>query len=164
MAKSKAKASGAIELLKEQHDKVKKAFKEFEKLDREDTETQEQLVQTVCEDLKVHTTLEEELFYPAAREAIDDEDLLNEAQVEHETAKMLIEQLENMGPDDPNFRATFTVLGEYVLHHVKEEEGEMFPEVRKTDLDLEELGGRMRARMEELMGHMEEEEKEESKE
>ena len=162
MAKSKAKASGAIELLKEQHDKVKKAFKEFEKLDREDTEAQRQLVQKVCEDLKVHTTLEEELFYPAAREAIDDEDILNEAQVEHETAKMLIEQLENMGPDDPNFRATFSVLGEYVLHHVKEEEGEMFPEVKKTDLDLEELGGRMRARMEDLMGDMEEEEKEES--
>jgi len=162
MAKSKAKASGAIELLKEQHDKVKKALKEFEKLDREDTEAQKQLVQTVCEDLKVHTTLEEELFYPAAREAIDDEDLMNEAQVEHETAKMLIEQLENMGPDDPNFRATFTVLGEYVLHHVKEEESEMFPEVKKTDLDLEELGSRMRSRMEELMGQMEEEEKEES--
>jgi hemerythrin HHE cation binding domain-containing protein len=161
MAKSKVKASGAIELLKEQHDKVKKALKEFEKLDREDNEAQKQLVQTVCEDLKVHTTLEEELFYPAAREAIDDEDLMNEAQVEHETAKMLIEQLENMGPDDPNFRATFTVLGEYVLHHVKEEEGEMFPEVKKTDLDLEELGSRMRSRMEELMGQMEEEEKEE---
>ena len=162
MAKSKAKATGAVELLKEQHDKVKKAFKEFEKLDREDNEAQQQLVQRVCEDLKLHTTLEEELFYPAAREAIDDEDLMNEAQVEHETAKMLIEQLENMGPDDPNFRATFSVLGEYVLHHVKEEEGEMFPEVKKTDLDLEELGGRMRARMEDLMGDMEEEEKEES--
>ena len=162
MAKSKAKASGAIELLKEQHDKVKKALKEFEKLDREDTETQKQLVQTVCEDLKVHTTLEEELFYPAAREAIDDEDLMNEAQVEHETAKMLIEQLENMGPEDPNFHATFTVLGEYVLHHVKEEEGEMFPQVKKTDLDLEELGARMRSRMEELMGETADEEKQEN--
>jgi hypothetical protein len=162
MAKSKAKATGAIELLKEQHDKVKKAFKEFEKLDREDTEKQQQLVQSVCEDLKVHTTLEEELFYPAAREAIDDEDILNEAQVEHETAKMLIEQLENMGPEDPNFHATFTVLGEYVVHHVKEEEGEMFPQVKKTDLDLEELGSRMRSRMQALMGRMEEEEKEES--
>ena len=162
MAKSKAKATGAGELLKEQHDKVKKAFKEFEKLDREDTQTQQQLVQSVCEDLKLHTTLEEELFYPAAREAIDDEDLLNEAQVEHETAKMLIEQLENMGPDDPNFHATFTVLGEYVLHHVKEEEGEMFPEVKKSDLDLEALGSRMRARMEELMGEAAEEEREES--
>ena len=111
MAKSKAKATGAIEILKEQHDKVKKAFKEFEKLERDDTETAQQLVQTVCEDLKLHTTLEEELFYPAVREAIDDEDIMNEAQVEHETAKMLIEQLENMGPDDPNFHATFTVLG-----------------------------------------------------
>ncbi|HEY7238005.1 MAG TPA: hemerythrin domain-containing protein [Burkholderiales bacterium] len=160
MAKSKAKAGGAVELLKEQHDKVKKAFKEFEKLDREDAATQQQLVQRVCEDLKVHTTLEEELFYPAAREAIDDEDILNEAQVEHETAKMLIEQLENMGPDDPNFHATFTVLGEYVMHHVKEEEGEMFPQVKKTDLDLEELGARMRSRMAELVGETAEEEKE----
>ena len=162
MAKSKAKATGAVEVLKEQHDKVKKAFKEFEKLDREDTEKQQQLVQTVCEDLKLHTTLEEELFYPAAREAIDDEDILNEAQVEHETAKMLIEQLENMGPEDPNFHATFTVLGEYVVHHVKEEEGEMFPQVKKTDLDLEELGARMRSRMEELMGETADEEKQEN--
>jgi Hemerythrin HHE cation binding domain len=162
MAKSKAKATGAVEILKEQHDRVKKAFKEFEKLDREDTEAQQQLVQTVCEDLKLHTTLEEELFYPAAREAIDDEDIMNEAQVEHETAKMLIEQLENMGPDDPNFHATFTVLGEYVLHHVKEEEGEMFPAAKKSDLDLEELGTRMRSRMEELMGAVAEEEEEES--
>jgi len=162
MAKSKAKATGAVELLKEQHDKVKKAFKEFEKLGREDAEAQQQLVQRVCEDLKLHTTLEEELFYPAAREAIDDEDILNEAQVEHETAKMLIEQLENMGPEDPNFHATFTVLGEYVLHHVKEEEGEMFPQVKKTDLDLEELGARMRSRMEELMGEAADEEKQEN--
>src|SRR5206468_3067390 len=137
------------------------AFKEFEKMDREDAEATQQLVQTVCEDLKVHTTLEEELFYPAAREAIDDEDILNEAQVEHETAKMLIEQLENMGADDPNFHATFTVLGEYVLHHVKEEEGEMFAQVKKADLDLEELGARMRQRMQELVGATQEEEKEE---
>ena len=162
MAKSKAKATGAVELLKEQHDKVKKAFKEFEKLGREDAEAQQQLVQRVCEDLKLHTTLEEELFYPAAREAIDDEDILNEAQVEHETAKMLIEQLENMGPEDPNFHATFTVLGEYVVHNVKEEEGEMFPQVKKTDLDLEELGARMRSRMEELMGETADEEKQEN--
>ncbi len=158
MAKSKAKAGGALEMLKEDHDKVKKAFKEFEKLDREDTETLRQLVQTVCEELKVHTTLEEEIFYPAVREAVDDEDIMNEAQVEHETAKMLIEQLENMGPDDPNFHATFTVLGEYVKHHVKEEEDEMFAEARKTDLDFEELGTRMKERKTELMGEMQEEE------
>ena len=161
MAKSKAKAAGAIELLKEDHDKVKKAFKEFEKMDREDTEAVQQLVQTVCEDLKVHTTLEEEIFYPAVREAIEDEDIMNEAQVEHETAKMLIEQLENMGADDPNFHATFTVLGEYVNHHIKEEEGEMFPQAKTSELDLEELGQRMKQRKQELVGAMEEEEKEE---
>jgi hemerythrin-like domain-containing protein len=160
MAKTKAKAGAALEMLKEDHDKVKKAFKEFEKIDREDAETLQQLVQTVCEELKVHTALEEEIFYPAVREAIEDEDLMNEAQVEHDTAKMLIEQLENMGPDDPNFHATFTVLGEYVKHHVKEEEDEMFPEARKTDLDFEELGARMRERKTELMGEAQEEEEE----
>ena len=158
MAKSKAKAGGALEMLKEDHDKVKKAFKEFEKLDREDTEALRRLVQTVCEELKVHTTLEEEIFYPAVREAIDDEDIMNEAQVEHETAKMLIEQLENMGAEDPNYHATFTVLGEYVRHHVKEEEDEMFPEAKKTDLNFEELGARMKERKTELMGEMQEEE------
>lgn len=160
MPKSKAKAAGAIEMLKEDHAKVQKAFKEFEKMDREDTEAVQQLVQTVCEDLAIHTTLEEEIFYPAVREAIEDEDVMNEAQVEHETAKMLIEQLENMGPDDPNFHATFTVLGEYVNHHIEEEEDEMFPQARKTDLDFEELAQRMKTRKEELVGEMEEEEEE----
>ena len=159
MAKSKAKAAGgAIELLKEDHAKVQKAFKEFEKMDREDIATLQQMVQTVCEELKIHTTLEEEIFYPAVRDAIDDEDIMNEAAVEHETAKMLIDQLENMGPDDPNYTATFTVLGEYVQHHIKEEEGEMFPEAKKSDLDMEELGQRMKQRKEELMGKMEQEE------
>ena len=156
MAKTRSKTLTAIDLLKEDHDKVKKAFKEFEKLDRSDTETCRQVVRTVCEDLRVHTTLEEEIFYPAVREAIDDEDIMNEAAVEHETAKMLIEQLENMEPDDPNYHATFTVLGEYVIHHVKEEEGEMFPQAKKAEgLDLEALGERMRARKEELTAETE---------
>jgi hemerythrin-like domain-containing protein len=160
MTKTRSKTLTAIDLLKEDHDKVKKAFKEFEKIDREDAETLQQLVQTVCEELKVHTALEEEIFYPEVREAIEDEDLMNEAAVEHESAKTLIEQLENMGADDPNFHATFTVLGEYVKHHVKEEEDEMFPEARKTDLDFEELGARMRERKTELMGEAQEEEEE----
>lgn len=158
MPKSKAKAAGAIEMLKEDHAKVQKALKEFEKMDREDTEAMKQLVQTVCEELKVHTTLEEEIFYPAVREAIDDEDIMNEAAVEHETAKMLIDQLENMGPDDPNFHATFTVLGEYVKHHIKEEEDEMLPQAKKTDLDFEDLAQRMKERKQELMGEAEQEE------
>jgi len=153
MAKTPSKTANAIDLLKEDHAKVKKAFKEFEKMDRSDTETCKQLVKTVCEDLKVHTTLEEEIFYPAVRAAIDDEDIMNEAAVEHETAKMLIEQLESSAPEDPAYFACFSVLGEYVMHHVKEEEGEMFPQAKKADdLDLEALGEEMKKRKEELVG------------
>jgi hypothetical protein len=155
MTKTRSKTANAIELLKEDHAKVKKAFKEFEKMDRSDTETCRQLVTSVCEDLKTHTMLEEEIFYPAVRAAIEDEDIMNEAAIEHETAKMLIEQLENMSGDDPNYYATFTVLGEYVQHHVKEEEGEMFPEAKKCDIDFESLAERMKSRKEELMGEME---------
>ena len=155
MPKTRSKSAAAIEMLKEDHAKVKKAFKEFENMDRSDTETCRQVVQTVCDDLKVHTTLEEEIFYPAVREAIEDEDIMNEASVEHETAKTLIDQLENMEPDDPNYYATFTVLGEYVMHHVKEEEGEMFPQAKKSDIDLEALGSRMKERKSELMSQLE---------
>jgi hemerythrin superfamily protein len=151
--KSRTKTTiDAIDMLKQDHDKVEKAFKDFEKMDRQDTEACRRLIETVCEDLKLHTTLEEEVFYPAVREAIADEDLMNEAAVEHETAKMLIDQLENMGADDPNYYATFTVLGEYVRHHIKEEQGEMFPAAKKAKLDLVALGERMRARKEELAG------------
>jgi len=84
------------------------------------------------------------------REAIGDEDLMNEAAVEHETAKMLIDQLENTGSDDPSYFATFTVLGEYVRHHIKEEQGEMFPAAKRAKVDLAALGERMRARKEDL--------------
>jgi hemerythrin-like domain-containing protein len=151
MPKSRPKTTlDAIDLLKQDHDRVEKAFKDFEKLDRQDVEACRQLIHSVCEELKVHTTLEEEIFYPAVREAIGDADLMNEAAVEHETARMLIDQLENMEADDPNYFATFTVLGEYVRHHVKEEQSEMFPEVKKAKLDLEALGERLRARKEEL--------------
>jgi len=156
MPKARSKTANAIDLLKEDHEKVKKAFKEFEKMDRSDKESCRELVERVCAELRVHTTLEEEIVYPALREAIEDEDIMNEAAVEHETAKMLIEQLENMEPDDPNYFATFTVLGEYVMHHVKEEEGEMFPQAKKAkDLDLEALGEQIKARKEELSAETE---------
>jgi hemerythrin superfamily protein len=151
--KSRTKTTvDAIDLLKQDHDKVERAFKQFEKMDRHDAEACRRLIRSVCEDLKVHSALEEEVFYPALRQAIDDQDLLNEAAVEHETAKMLIEQLDSMATDDPSYYATFTVLGEYVRHHVKEEQGEMFPEAKKSRLDLAALGERMRARKEELVG------------
>ena len=156
MAKTRTKTPTAIDLLKEDHDKVKKAFKEFEKMDRSDTEICRQVVRSVCDDLRVHTAVEEEIFYPAVREAIDDDDLMNEAAVEHETAKMLIDQLASMEADDPNYYATFTVLGEYVMHHVKEEESEMFPAAKKAEgLDLQALGESIRTRKEELIADME---------
>lgn len=151
--KSRTKTTvDAIDLLKQDHDKVERAFKQFEKMDRHDAEACRRLIRAVCEDLKMHTALEEEVFYPALRQAIDDQDLMNEAAVEHETAKMLIEQLDSMAADDPSYYATFTVLGEYVRHHVKEEQSEMFPEAKKSRLDLAALGERMRARKEELAG------------
>jgi hemerythrin superfamily protein len=150
--RSRTKTSvDAIDLLKQDHERVEKAFKEFEKMDRQDTEACRGLIERVCEALTVHSTLEEEIFYPAVREAIDDDDLMSEAAVEHETARMLIEQLRNMEPDDPNYFATFTVLGEYVRHHIKEEQGEMFPAARKAGLDLLALAERMQTRRDELL-------------
>ena len=156
MPRSRTKTTvDAIDMLKQDHDKVEKAFKDFEKMDRQDVEACRQLIGTVCAELRMHTTLEEEVFYPAVREAIGDDDLMNEAAVEHETARMLIDQLDNMGADDPNYFATFTVLGEYVKHHIKEEHGEMFPAAKKAKIDLDALAERMRSRKEELAGETE---------
>ena len=142
MARSRSKSVEAIEMLKQDHDKVEQAFKAFEKGDHADMAACRQLIMAVCQDLKAHSTLEEEIFYPPVRDVMEDDDIMNQALVEHETAKMLIEQLENMQEDDPNFHATFTVLGEYVRHHVKEEEGEMFPKIRELfdEGQLEQLG------------------------
>ena len=153
MAKGNEKLN-ALELLKQDHAKVKQSFTEFEKMDHEDEATMQEMVRAVCAELKAHTTIEEEIFYPAVRAAIEDEDLMNEAQVEHAAAKDLIAQLEGMNPDDPLYSATFTVLGEYVLHHVKEEESEMFPQVRKAKLDLAELGARIMERKQQLLESM----------
>jgi hemerythrin-like domain-containing protein len=151
MPKSKKSSVNAITLLKEDHAKVKKAFREFEKMDKEDTEKLQALVATVCEDLKAHTTIEEEIFYPAVRAEIEDDDLMNEAKIEHQSAKELIAQLEALEPSDPLYVPSFTVLSEYVKHHIEEEEGEMFPEVRKLDLDLKQLGEQMKERKDELV-------------
>jgi hemerythrin superfamily protein len=146
--------SDAIELLKEDHRKVEKLFTRFEKTDREDVGTRATIAEEACAELTVHATVEEELFYPAARAALGDDDgteLLDEALVEHDTAKQLIARVEELDPSDPMYAATFTVLAEYIKHHVREEEGELFPKVRKTKLDLEELGAQMRSRKEALM-------------
>jgi hemerythrin superfamily protein len=157
MAKAKQKGSkrggggratskmDALKLLKQDHDKVKKAFKQFEKMDHDDPAAHELAAQTIA-DIKLHALVEEEIFYPAVRKALDEDDLMNEAEVEHKSAKLLIKDLESMKPGDPMFAATFTVLGEYVQHHVEEEEGEMFPKARKGKVDIAALGEQIAAR------------------
>ena len=153
---AKTQPQDAIAILSADHKNVKAMFKQYEDLKEDgDSEEKAALAARICLELTVHAQAEEEIFYPAVREAIEDEDLMNEAAVEHETAKMLIDQLENMGPDDPNYFATFTVLGEYVKHHIKEEQGEMFPAAKRAKMDLEALAERMRARKEELAGEAE---------
>ncbi len=147
--RASAKPADAIKLLKDDHREVKKWFKDYEKLE-EDSEKQE-LAQKICLALTVHTRIEEEIFYPAARGGIDDDDLLDEAEVEHASAKALIEQILSMKPGDDLYDAKVTVLGEYVEHHVEEEESEMFPECRDADLDLKGLGAQMAKRKAELM-------------
>ena len=149
--KSRAETPDALALLKADHASVKKSFKDFEKMDHEDTDAIKEFVQAVCNELKVHTTIEEEIFYPAVRRKIDDEDLMNEALVEHASAKDLIRQLEKMEAEDPLFVATFKVLAEYVTHHIKEEEGEIFPGTKRLKLDLEALARQMMERREELV-------------
>ena len=143
MTPFKGNAMNALQLLKEDHDYVKKAFSAFEKMDEEDRPA---LVKQVCQALKVHADIEEKIFYPAVRKAIKDEDLMNEAEVEHDSVKALIRQLERMKPSHPKYAATFTVLAEYVKHHVKEEEDEMFPKARRRKVNLAALGKKLMGR------------------
>lgn len=140
-----------IKSLKDDHKRVKKAYREFQRLDEDgDTEACGAIVAQVLDELTVHAALEEELLYPAARSALEDESLIDEAEVEHESMHIFIEQLRGMTPDADKFGARFTVLCEYVLHHVKEEEGEIFPQLEKTDLDWDGLADAMTQRREEL--------------
>jgi hemerythrin superfamily protein len=142
----------AITLLTEDHNKVKKMFKEFEKLcKKDDDEGKEELATQICKELTVHAQLEEEIFYPVVREAIDDDELMNEAVVEHTTAKDLIAQIQSMRVSDPMYDAVVKVLGEYINHHVEEEQNEIFPKARKSKLDLEEIGREMAERKEVLL-------------
>jgi hypothetical protein len=140
--------------LKKDHDNVLALFKKFEKLTEkeEGEEEKSELVRQICEELKVHTTLEEEIFYPAVRSAIEEDLLMDEAQVEHDSAKALIGEIENMQPGDEMYDARVTVLGEYIKHHVQEEQKEMFPKAKKAKVDLAALGEQITARKEELMG------------
>jgi hemerythrin superfamily protein len=139
----------AVAMLREDHVRVQEMFDRFENMRGGDRK--EKLVQQICDDLTVHTQLEEEIFYPAVRAAIGDEDLMDEAVVEHQSAKELIAQLRGMSSDDDLYDAKVTVLGEYIKHHVKEEHAEMFPQARNSGVDLADLGEQMRTRKEEIV-------------
>jgi hemerythrin-like domain-containing protein len=148
---SRATAPDAIALLKADHAAVSKMFKEYDGLGDKAHAKKLKLARKICTELKIHTQIEEEIFYPPVRAALPKEDdLLDEAQVEHDGAKDLIMQIDAMEPGDDLFDAKVTVLSEYIKHHVKEEHEEMFPKVRKTDLDLKELGMRLAYRKAEL--------------
>ena len=144
------KSQDAIALLKADHRQVEEWFEQFEKA-RDDNRKQT-LATKICDALKVHTTIEEEIFYPAFLEATEDKDVHHEAEIEHEGAKQLIAKIEASSPDDDYFDSKVKVLSEMIKHHVKEEEqpGGMFAEARKSDMDLDALGAQMALRKAEL--------------
>jgi len=148
----------AISLLSSDHAEVKQMFEEYRKLveGNGSDDRRGDLARQICSTLSVHAEIEEDIFYPAMRENIDDELLLDQAEVEHESAKELIEQIEDMDAGDALFDARVLVLGEYVEHHVQEEENEIFPQAETSGVDLDELGAELAERKRELMAALEE--------
>jgi hemerythrin superfamily protein len=145
----------ACDLLDADHKAVKKMFKEYEELtesrSRSASQKKKDLAMQICQELTVHAQIEEEIFYPALRQAIKDTDLLDEAEVEHQSAKDLIAQLQAAGEPDDMFDAKVKVLGEYIDHHVKEEKSEIFPKARAArKLDLVAMREELETRKEEL--------------
>ena len=151
----KSGAMSAIELLEADHREVEALFEPYEEL--EDRPKKELLALKICLSLQVHAQIEEEIFYPAAREAIGDSELIDEAIVEHAAAKQLIAEIETMEVGDELRDAKVKVLGEQIAHHVEEEENEVFPEVEDSKLDLNELGQRMAERKAELLQQLQQE-------
>jgi hemerythrin-like domain-containing protein len=139
----------AIALLKADHETVSHLFAEYEKARSVPTKTA--LVAEICTALSVHAQIEEEIFYPAVKAALKDKLLVPEATVEHAGVKDLIAQLEGAEPDGEMYDAKVKVLSEYVKHHVREEQNEIFPKAKATSLDMAELGERMAARKDELL-------------
>ena len=148
-----APAQDAVSLLSADHAEVKQMFETYRQLvdENADDEQRGELARKICSMLTVHAEIEEEIFYPAMRDNVDDELTVDEAEVEHASAKELIEQLEGMDPGDALYDAKVIVLGEYVDHHVQEEENELFPQAEKVGIDLDELGAELASRKRELM-------------
>lgn len=153
MSKAPPKKHDAVDLLDADHIAVKKLFTAYKKLcdGNAPAEEKREIANRICQELTVHAQIEEEIFYPQVRAAINDDPLLDEAEVEHSTAKDLIAQISGMDPEDDLYDARVIVLGEYIDHHVKEEREEMFPKARKSELDLVALADELSQRKMELM-------------
>lgn len=145
------KPAGVLAMLQDDHRRVKSLFQKLERA-KSDSEQRSQLAEQACRELRIHAALEEELFYPAIRDQIRDEELVDQAEVEHQSARQLIEQLEQLDPQDPRHAATCRVLAEYVQHHVQEEEKQIFPQVKRAKMDLDAMAEQMQTRRQELLG------------
>jgi hypothetical protein len=156
-AKSQTKVLDAIALLKSDHRQVEEWFSQFEKAGSGSKKQKQQLAASICAALTVHTTIEEEIFYPAFIEVTGDKDMHHEAIVEHAGAKRLIAEIQAMSSSDDYFDAKVSVLSEMIKHHVKEEEqpGGMFAEAKKSEMDLEGLAEQLMARKKELQSNAE---------
>jgi hemerythrin superfamily protein len=147
--KTAARQQDAIQLLKADHREVEKLFGQFTKA--KGSERKMRLCHKIIMEFLVHAQIEEEIFYPACKDAMNDEDLVNEAIVEHQAAKDLIGEIRGMDPSDEMFDARMQVLQEQIEHHVKEEEDDLFPKAKKADLDMKALGERLAMRKKQLM-------------
>ena len=146
-----AMGPSAVELLREDHQKVQDLFEEFEGADNR---SRQRIADQALTELEIHAKLEEGLVYPAIRDALDEEDMMDEALEEHHVAELLIKELRKMGPKDERYKAKFTVLAEIVKHHIEEEESEILPQAEETDIDMAELGQEAMALKEKLMSKM----------
>jgi hemerythrin superfamily protein len=147
------KEADAVDLLTDDHLRVSALFKQYEKLAKKEAPADQRktLSGVICAMLKAHTTIEEEIFYPAARAAGVEADLLDEADIEHASAKDLIAQIESAGADSDHYDAKVKVLGDYITHHVVEEHTEMFPKCRRAGMDLVTLRSELESRKMEIL-------------
>ena len=149
-ATSHRSPADAIALLRADHQQVSALFEQYEKARL--ASKKKAIVGEICSALRVHAQIEEELFYPAAKATLKDHELVPEALVEHASLKALMAQIEGKDPNGEEFDAKVKVLSEYVKHHVKEEQNELFPKVRASRLDIRDLGARLALRKAELLG------------
>ena len=142
----------AVALLKADHRAVEKLFAQFETA--RDADRKKALADNICLELRIHMTIEEEIFYPVSRDFLKNEDIVDEAVVEHAAARDLMDEIEAMNAGEDLYDAKVKVLSEQIEHHVEEEEAEYFPKVQKTEMDLKAVGARMKARKDQLTAQM----------